>query len=185
MRTSFDPQKLRVAWEECFRGEWTMAKQRVIGPVDVYSVKDTNFRKLNDWTFHVHTPDGRCRDENIIVKPDEAPARNDMGWIEGKSITFRPTDRPTAFGCLYCKINLADPTGWRTKVGTKRGERDGMPPWMAPFRYRMRLKATVKDTRGTDAKAQVVLVQKEDHERMIQLFFAMRVWPQVVGFTKE
>lgn len=184
MRDNFDTQKIRIAWADEFKEEWLMAKRRVIGTVDVYMVTDGNFRKQNEWVFHVKTPDRRCRDNNIIIQPDGSPGRSDVGWIEGKSITFIPVTSETQAGNVYCKINLADPTGWRTKVGTHRGERDDMPPWMSPFRYRMRLKATVKETRGTDAKAQVVLLRRDDHERMIQLFFAMRVWPQIVRFHK-
>ena len=184
MRDNFDVHKIDIAWIDAFKDDWVMAKRRVIGTVDVYAVKDLNFRKRNEWTFHVKTPDRRCRDKNIIIRPDASPSREDLGWIEGKSVTFIPVTSATHAGKVYCKINLADPTGWRTKVGTRRGERDDMPPWIAPFRYRMRLKATVKETRGTDAKAQVVMLGAADHERMIQLFFAMRVWPEIVGFRK-
>jgi hypothetical protein len=44
------------------------------------------------------------------------------------------------------------------------------------MRYRMRLKQTVSKTRGADANAPVVLVRPADHETMICLNFALRVW---------
>ena len=40
----------------------------------------------------------------------------------------------------------------------------------------MRLKQNVRPTRGTDGQALVVLVGANDHEAMIRLFFATKVW---------
>lgn len=185
MRTNYDPSRLSIIWSSKCRNEWVMAKRRVVGVVNVYQVIDRNFRKHNAWTFHVHTPDKRCTDDNIIVRPEAAPTREHLGWIEGKSITFRPTDRPTQFGDVYCKVNIADASGWKTKVGTRRGERDALPRWLGCFRYRMRLKRTVKDTQGTDENSQVILLRRDDHVRMIQVFFVLRVWPQVERFVKR
>jgi hypothetical protein len=40
----------------------------------------------------------------------------------------------------------------------------------------MRVKEKVRNTRGTDGQALVLLVQAEDHPTMIRLFFATKVW---------
>jgi hypothetical protein len=40
----------------------------------------------------------------------------------------------------------------------------------------MRVKSKVKNTRGTDGQALVVLVSPGDYAGMIRLFFATKVW---------
>jgi hypothetical protein len=40
----------------------------------------------------------------------------------------------------------------------------------------MRLKRKVRSTKGNDGEDLVVLVRPDDHETMIRLFFAMKVW---------
>jgi hypothetical protein len=49
----------------------------------------------------------------------------------------------------------------------------------------MRLKDTVTTTRGTDAKAQVVLMDREDHSTMIKLYFALKVWVMQEDFSLD
>lgn len=62
---------------------------------------------------------------------------------------------------------------WR---GTTRGDRSRLPDWFTYFASRMRLKEAVATTAGNDGWDQVVLIAPADHERMIRLYFAMRVW---------
>jgi hypothetical protein len=47
----------------------------------------------------------------------------------------------------------------------------------------MRLKHTVTTTGGNDGYDQVVFLEATDHERMIRLYFAMRVWVLQEGFV--
>ncbi len=75
-----------------------------------------------------------------------------------------------------CKVHLADPSMEKNWRGTTRGDRDRLPRWFSYFRKRMRLKETVTTTAGNDGYDQVVLIAPQDHERMIRLYFAMRVW---------
>jgi hypothetical protein len=58
----------------------------------------------------------------------------------------------------------------------RHAERDLLPHWFKELGGRMRRKATVKLTKGTDSEALVVLVPAGDHTDMIRLFFATKVW---------
>jgi hypothetical protein len=40
----------------------------------------------------------------------------------------------------------------------------------------MRLKQKVRTTKGNDGEDLVILVRPDDHETMIRLFFATKVW---------
>jgi hypothetical protein len=40
----------------------------------------------------------------------------------------------------------------------------------------MRVKQNVKNTKGTDSEALVILVSANDYPAMIRLFFATKVW---------
>jgi hypothetical protein len=73
-------------------------------------------------------------------------------------------------------VFLSDPTGRFNRVGISRDDRDVLPPWFSAFKRGVRLKRTVATTRGTDGKSLVVVVALDDHERMIRVYFAMRVW---------
>ena len=55
-------------------------------------------------------------------------------------------------------------------------ERDRLPKWFDGVSHRLRAKESVRRTKGTDQNALVALVQEADHEMMIRLFFAMKVW---------
>jgi len=55
-------------------------------------------------------------------------------------------------------------------------ERGDLPAWFDALRSRMRVKKKVKNTKGTDGDALVVLVSAGDHAAMIRLFFATKVW---------
>jgi len=47
----------------------------------------------------------------------------------------------------------------------------------------MRLKKTIATTRANDYNAQVIVAQRDDHRRMIEIFFALKVWVLEAGFT--
>ena len=61
-------------------------------------------------------------------------------------------------------------------------ERDLLPKWFDALSHRLRAKESVRRTKGTDGSALVALVQDDDHEMMIRLFFAMKVWVLKEGF---
>jgi hypothetical protein len=182
MRTNFNLLKLVITCESSQAAHWDMANAPVSGREHVYTVIDHNFRKDTDWRFAVRVPYARCRDRNIQVQPLTAPLCPEWTDLLRRVVTFIPAENGAHGDKVYCKIFLHDPHGWRTKIGTRRGERDAFPEWMAPLRYRMRLKATVKDTHGTDGNSQVILLKPTDHMRMIWVYFATKVWVQAAGF---
>jgi len=55
--------------------------------------------------------------------------------------------------------------------------------WFDIFFRRMRLKKTIATTRANDYNAQVIVAQRDDHRRMIETFFALKVWVLEAGFT--
>lgn len=183
MKKSFDPSKLSIKRTGEFASEWTMAKERVHGEVLVFEVIDRNIRDDNAWTFFIQIPNPKSRDENVIVRPEVAPSRDDLAAVERRAVTFMPTDKGLNAGKRYCKVNLADPSGERTKIGVRHDERSALPAWMSMFESRMRKKESIKDTRGKDGQALVVLFNDDDYEGMIRLFFATRVWPLMAGFS--
>jgi len=73
-------------------------------------------------------------------------------------------------------VALADPTGNKSRDIVRGDERRLLPGWFTAIKGRMRVKAKVKNTRGTDGHALVVLVSPGDYVGMIRLFFATKVW---------
>lgn len=184
MGKSFDLAKLKIERVGEFRDEWRMAKEPVQGEVVVFNVVDGNLRDDNSWIFYVQIPDQDSGDDNLIVRPETAPSREDLVKVERRAVTFLFADVNPYIGKRYCKVNLADPTGEKTKVGVRYDERDDLPSWMSPFRAQMKDKESVKETRGTDRQALVVFFKSDDYEGMVKLFMATRVWPLLAGFRK-
>jgi hypothetical protein len=87
-----------------------------------------------------------------------------------------------AKGKRYCVASLADVTGERSRAVVRSEQRADLPAWFDGLRHRMRTKANVKRTRGTDGGALVLLVPDSDHAAMIRLFFALKVWVLKEGF---
>ncbi len=186
MKKSFDLSKLQTKKVGAFPDEWTMAKVHIRGEVFVFEVIDRNMRNDNSWIFYVQIPEDKSDDDNIIVRPETAPSRDELVAVERRAVTFMPTDKGSAVGKKrYCKVNLADPSGDRTKIGVRYDERNNLPDWISPFQSKMRKKESVKETLGRDGQSLVVLFNNDDYEGMIQLFFATRIWPLLVGFTME
>jgi len=182
MKSSFDRTKLEISLVESRRDSWDMANRKVSGVVYSYRVLDRNFRVRNGWSFLIRVPGTRDKSSGIQVQPEGESPRESWKELLRRSIIFIPAENGVHVGKVYCKVSLQDTTGRRTKVTGRRGERDDFPDWMQPLRRFMRLKSTVKDTRGTDANAQCLVLSEKDHERMIWAFFAMKVWVKAGGF---
>jgi hypothetical protein len=73
-------------------------------------------------------------------------------------------------------VALADPTGVRSRDVVRGDERSKLPSWFDPLRGRMRVKQNVRSTKGNDGEDLVLLVSADDHQAMIRLFFATKVW---------
>jgi hypothetical protein len=153
---------------------WTFGGKPVSGTEQMYSVRDENFPSRNELMFVIRLP--KERDGRIEVRPRVAP--NVKAWAElpDRSITFSRATKGDARGKWYCQVALADPTGTKSRDIVRGDERADLPAWFDAVRSRMRLKQNVKNTKGTDGEALVVLVAPGDHRAMIRLFFATKVW---------
>jgi hypothetical protein len=153
---------------------WTFGGTKVSGTELSYRVRDENLRSRNEWEFIVRIP--RDRDGRIEVRPRTTP--NVKAWAElpDRSVTFARATKGDARGKWYCQVALADPTGARSRDIVRGDQRSELPRWFDPLRGRMRLKETVRSTKGTDGKALVLLVSRDDHLFMIRIFFATKVW---------
>jgi hypothetical protein len=153
---------------------WTFGGKPVSGTEQAYSVLDGNFRSRNEWAFVVRLP--RERDGRIEVRPRVTPNVKVWAELPDRSITFSRATKGDARGKWYCQVALADPTGARSRDIVRGDERGALPAWFDALRSRMRVKQNVKNTKGTDSEALVVLVSAGDHAAMIRLFFATKVW---------
>lgn len=174
-RKRYDPKLVTVSALRELRSTWMApGSAPALGTAYLYNVKDGNFDRLNDWVFSVQVPKDRHGD--TVVSPLIVPGKKAWAGIARRSVLFVPATKHPYRRCLYCKINVADPSGERTKIGVRRGEKGILPKWFEEFSDDLRLKKTVTTTRGRDENAQVAVVPRDDHERMIQVFFALKVW---------
>jgi hypothetical protein len=166
--------KLAIA----FLGErpalWTFGGKPVSGIERTYSVVDSNFKNRNVWEFLIRVPEDPA--ERIEVRPRAAPPLKVWAGLERRSVTFVKAGRPNYRGWHYCQVSLADPTDERTRDVIKGAEREKLPPWFEEIEPRLRLKDTVRSTRGNDGNTLVTLVRPDEHDLMIGLFFATKVW---------
>ena len=156
------------------RASWTFTREPVSGTEFTYAVVDANNSNRHFWEFLVRVPSSG--DERIEVRPRLTPGLKAWVGLERRSLTFARASRPGYRGWYYCQIALADPTGERTKDVLKRQERALLPPWFDEVSARLRVKGTVRSTKGNDADQLVAMVRPAEHELMIKLFFATKVW---------
>jgi hypothetical protein len=183
MKQSYKTGKVEIECQNQHNASWRFSSRAVKGTEFVYSVKDSNFRSLNNWIVAIRVPNDAYDD--VVVQPVQTPGKKVWAGLDRRAVILTRATRQNFKSMVYCKLNLADPSGWQTKKGTRRGDRNALPKWFQPFRWRMRLKDTVTTTRGTDAKAQVVLMDREDHSTMIKLYFALKVWVMQEDFSLD
>ena len=170
----YQSAKLQIIGSTERPATWTFTREPVSGTEFTYAVVDGNFRSRNVWEFTIRVPTGR--DERIEVRPRLTPSLAAWAGLERRSLTFTRARKTAYRGWVYCQIALADPTGERTKDVVKIGQRASLPPWFADFESRLRRKETVRATKGHGADELVALVRPAEHDRMIALFFATKVW---------
>jgi hypothetical protein len=166
--------RVMVEKGEAFPAQWTFAGTSMSGTEQWYGVTDGNFPTRNKWEFVLRLP--KAAGDRIEVRPRSTPKLKVWEELTDRSLTFMRATMPAARGKRYCQVALADPTGQKTKDVIRTDERNLLPKWFEHISGRLRAKESVRRTRGTDGKALVVLVQDADHELMIRLFFAMKVW---------
>jgi len=171
-RKRYDPRRVIVTLVEKRRSSWKWGGT-ILGTEYRYAVVDGNFDRLNHWEFIVSEPKTAGQ---VVVCPVQVPGKSVFADLGRRSITFARANRQGYRGRLYCKVFLSDPTGEKNRRGTRGEQRGCLPRWFGGFGCRLREKGTVATTRGKDGAALVCLVDPGDHERMIRLYFAMRVW---------
>lgn len=154
--------------------QWTFAGSSMSGTEQWFTVRDTNFPSRNAWQFVLRIPKQAA--DHVEVRPKSTPPLKVWEELTDRSLTFMRATMPAARGKRYGQVALADPTGRKTKDVVRTDERHLLPKWFDQVSHRLRAKASVRRTKGTDGAALVALVQDDDHEMMIRLFFAMKVW---------
>jgi hypothetical protein len=167
-------EKVTVTAGEQRPSTWTFGGKAMAGLEQTYTVRDANFTSRNEWEFIIRWP--RERDGRIEVRPRSSPNVKVWAELPDRSLTFSRATIGAARGKWYCQVALADPTGLRSRSVVRGDERQLLPSWFQQLRGRMREKARVRSTKGTDRQALVVLVPANDHAAMIRLFFATKVW---------
>jgi hypothetical protein len=173
-RARYRLDKVMVEAGEERASTWTFGGEAMSGTERSYSVRDENLTARNQWEFVVRTPTGR--DARVEVRPRTTPNVKVWAELPDRSLTFLRATKGEARGKWYCKVALADPTGAKSRDVVRADERGELPPWFDTLKGRMRMKQSVRPTRGNDGEDLVVLVAAEDHVAMIRLFFATKVW---------
>jgi hypothetical protein len=170
-----DLARIQITPVESRKGRWDFANRPVSGYLHRFDAIDGNFATRNRWRFVVRVPSGNAG--YIQVQPEVHPSRAVLKNIERRVVSFQRATASAHRGKYYCKLALSDLAGRHTKRIAKRGERSDLPRWFEPMRHRMRLKATVRKTKGTDPRQQVLLVRSGDYARMVRVFVALKAWP--------
>jgi hypothetical protein len=179
--------------------KWTFPKGGRRAPVrgseHLYTVTDGNLAARNKWEFLVRVPDDP--DGRVEIRPSSTPPVHTWKALTYRSLQFQKATKGEARGRRYSKVSLAvppvgrakdDPRGTRTKDvirGDQRRDLARKAKWFEPLQGRMRTKERVRSTRGTDGNTLVILVNPDDHEMMIRLYFAMKVWVLKEGIELE
>jgi hypothetical protein len=175
--------RVQVEKGEAQTAQWTFAGTAMTGTEQWFDVTDANFPNRNTWQFVLRLP--KVAGDRIEVRPRTTPPLKVWEELTDRSLTFMRATLPAARGKRYCQVALADATGRKTKDVVRTDERHQLPKWFDQISGRLRAKESVRRTRGTDGKALVALVQDADHEMMIRLFFAMKVWVLKERFSLE
>ncbi len=151
----------------------------VVGTEVRYRVCDGNFNRRKTWEIAVRIPNSN---DGAMVQPIKVPALKLLGPLDHSSVLFMPTSRKGYRGWYYCKLFIADASGEKNRKAIPGQKRGKLPKWFKPLLWRVRHKETVAKTAGTDGRSLVVLCRPNDHEKMVQLFLAMRAWVLVARF---
>jgi hypothetical protein len=82
--------------------------------------------QVSRWDMASSPVTGREHLYHVTLRPEWADLLH-------RVVAFIPAENGAHGGKVYGKIFPHDPHGWRTKIGTRRGERDAVPEWMAPL----------------------------------------------------
>jgi hypothetical protein len=160
---------------------WKIREEPLVrGTEYVYSVTDRNYAQRNEWEFLVRVP--KKKGSSIEVRPSSVPSVKAWSGMERRAMMFERIRRGRNVGDCYCKVALGDPTGEHTRLIARVDEKKKLPYWLKPLNSRMRSKEAVRHTRGTDSDSLVIIVDPDDHQRMVALFLAAKAWVLKEGF---
>src|SRR5205823_3712898 len=104
----------------------------------------------------------------------QQPNDGAFAGLDRRALTFR---RGTLGGYTrfrYCPLALALPESNGARNVIHRSQKQQLPVWLRHLGWRLKQKATVRKTRGTDGESLVVLVHPNDYQMMIRVFMAMK-----------
>lgn len=182
-RRKYQIEKVLVEAGASQPARWTFGGTAQQGTEQSFAVADTNFSARNQWEFIVRIP--KRGTERLEVRPRSVPNVKVWSELPDRSITFMRATLGSARGRRYCQVALADPSGSRSRIIVRGDQRSELPSWFDGLRSRMRVKEGIHRTRGTDAKALVLLVREGDYAGMIRIFFALKVWVLKEGFELD
>jgi len=160
---------------------WKIREEPLVrGTEYVYQVTDGNYAQRNAWEFLVRVP--KKKGSSIEVRPSSVPPVKAWSGMDRRAIMFERVRRGRNAGDCYCKVALADPAGERTRLIARVDEKKKLPYWLKSLNGRMRSKASVRHTRGTDGDSLVIVVDPDDHQQMVALFLAAKAWVLKEGF---
>jgi len=160
---------------------WKIREEPLVrGTEYVYQVTDGNYAQRNAWEFLVRVP--KKKGSSIEVRPSSVPPVKAWSGMDRRAIMFERVRCGRNAGDCYCKVALADPAGERTRLIARVDEKKKLPYWLKSLNGRMRSKASVRHTRGTDGDSLVIVVDPDDHQRMVALFLAAKAWVLKEGF---
>jgi hypothetical protein len=173
-RNTYRLERVLVVPGDSRPATWTFGGATQQGTEQTYHVTDSNFSARNQWEFVVRLP--KSRGDRVEVRPRGTPNVKVWAELPDRSLTFMRATLGEARGHRYCQVALADATGAKSRAIVRTDQRTDLPSWFDALRSRMRVKENVKPTKGTDGRALVLLVPEGNHELMIRLFFALKVW---------
>jgi len=154
---------------------WKIREEPVVrGTEYVYRVIDGNFAQRIEWEFLVRVP--KKKGSSVEVRPSLVPPVKVWNGMDRRALMFERVRRGRHAGDCYCKVALSDPTGERTRLIARVDEKKKLPYWLKPLNSKMRSKESVRHTRGTDRDSLVIVVDPDDHQRMVALFLAAKAW---------
>jgi hypothetical protein len=170
--STYDPQAVHVTSLGQRQATWEFQGQPRRGTEHRYEAVDNNAHTYNHWEFLVRVPQ---QPGQVSVQPTKVP-KSSLAVLERRAVVFVPATKRRHKRMLYAKLFVSDPSGKKNRIGLRGEDRHTLPNWFEYFGRGLRVKKTVTTTKGRDGESLVFLARPDDHERMIRLYFALRVW---------
>jgi hypothetical protein len=165
------------------KAHWEFQKKPAVGTIRHYTAMDANVPSHVPWWFVLQIPADLRKGGYVLIQVLDYPRRAEWTPLSRTVINFAKATMPPYRGKLYAKIRLADPSGAHKYANVSWESRRGLAPYLKPFQ--LRPKSKVATTRGTDGDSLVAVVPRDDHQQMIRLFFATKVWPLHPGLPAK